>query len=127
MEIEVAYAGVKQILIKLEISPGTTIAQAILLSGILAELDNPATNNAELTPIHGLVSPTEGQVAIESLTVGIFGKVRSLDWELNAGDRVEIYRPLRVDPKVARLEKAKKQQQAKRQAKAQAKKDRAKD
>jgi uncharacterized protein len=41
--------------------------------------------------------------------VGVWGKKVSLAHELEADDRVEIYRPLRVDPKVARRERFKKQ------------------
>lgn len=38
----------------------------------------------------------------DALHVGVFGKRRSLDDPLHEGDRVEIYRPLTVDPKEAR-------------------------
>lgn len=40
---------------------------------------------------------------------GIWGKQRSPDTVLKSGDRIEIYRPLRVDPKVARRERFRKQ------------------
>lgn len=36
---------------------------------------------------------------------GIWGRARPLDAVLSAGDRVEVYRPLRVDPKTARRER----------------------
>lgn len=35
--------------------------------------------------------------------VGIFGKETPLDYSLKDGDRIEIYRPLKIDPKQARL------------------------
>ena len=38
--------------------------------------------------------------------VGIFSKLSRLDTVLNDGDRVEIYRPLEVDPKQARRRRA---------------------
>jgi putative ubiquitin-RnfH superfamily antitoxin RatB of RatAB toxin-antitoxin module len=38
--------------------------------------------------------------------VGIFGVVCAPDTVLRAGDRVEIYRPLPVDPKQARRQRA---------------------
>ena len=41
--------------------------------------------------------------------VGVWGRRASLDQPLRAGDRVEIYRPLRVDPKVARRERFRQQ------------------
>ena len=37
--------------------------------------------------------------------VGIWGRAASLDAVLQPRDRVEIYRPLKVDPKVARRER----------------------
>ncbi len=47
----------------------------------------------------------------EQAPLGIFGKaLRHPDKEpLREGDRVEVYRPLQIDPKVARLERAKRQ------------------
>jgi len=41
--------------------------------------------------------------------VGIWGRKATMDQVLRANDRVEIYRPLRVDPKVARRERFAKQ------------------
>ena len=38
--------------------------------------------------------------------VGIFGKRATLDQPLSPGDRVEIYRPLALDPKEARRRRA---------------------
>ncbi len=37
---------------------------------------------------------------------GIFGKLAGLDAALSEGDRVEIYRPLALDPKEARRRRA---------------------
>lgn len=42
------------------------------------------------------------EAARDAMHVGVFGKRRSLDDPLHEGDRVEIYRPLTVDPKEAR-------------------------
>ena len=41
--------------------------------------------------------------------VGIFGKLRTLDSQVEEGDRIEIYRPLTTDPKKTRRTRAKKQ------------------
>lgn len=41
--------------------------------------------------------------------VGIFGELHSLDAKVQEGDRIEIYRPLIVDPKKIRKNRAKKQ------------------
>lgn len=37
--------------------------------------------------------------------VGVWGKLRPLDHALREGDRVEVYRPLKVDPKEARRQR----------------------
>jgi putative ubiquitin-RnfH superfamily antitoxin RatB of RatAB toxin-antitoxin module len=45
---------------------------------------------------------------IQNHTYGIFGKRAELDQPLAEGDRVEIYRPLTMDPKEARRLRARK-------------------
>ena len=42
--------------------------------------------------------------------VGIWGRIRALDTPLLDGDRIEIYRPLQVDPKEARRRRQRLQQ-----------------
>lgn len=82
ISIEVAYAlPDQQWLIPLQLTPPVTAEQAVQASGLL-----------ELIP----------DLARDELTVGIFGTVCASSTELNSGDRVEIYRPLIYDPKVAR-------------------------
>ncbi|OAI50105.1 hypothetical protein AYO46_10595 [Betaproteobacteria bacterium SCGC AG-212-J23] len=44
--------------------------------------------------------------AIRTQRVGIFGKTVKPDRRLADGDRVEVYRPLRMDPKEARRRRA---------------------
>jgi len=46
------------------------------------------------------------EIDLDQHKVGIFGKVVKLDQLLRAGDRVEIYRPLIADPKLARKQRA---------------------
>ncbi len=93
MEIEVAYIiPTKQTVLQFNTSEKCTIRDAIILSGILS--------------IHADLG------SVDSLHVGVFGRLRSLDWALSNGDRVEIYRQLAMDPKDARKVRAK--QQAKR-------------
>ena len=70
---------------ELDVAPGTTVADAIRLSAI-AELANLA--EADLT------------------RAGIFGKPDAMNTTLRDGDRVEIYRPLKIDPKEARRRRA---------------------
>jgi hypothetical protein len=42
------------------------------------------------------------KVILESSPVGIFGRIVRKDQLLNDGDRLEIYRPLKLEPKQAR-------------------------
>ena len=44
--------------------------------------------------------------------VGIWGRLRPLDTVLQAGDRVELYRPLEIDPKEARRRRQQRQREA---------------
>jgi uncharacterized protein len=46
---------------------------------------------------------------VDAPNVGVWGKKMHGGELLSSGDRLEIYRPLRVDPKVARRERFKKQ------------------
>lgn len=65
--------------------------------------------------IVSLVLP-EGATVLDALlkaglgkenSVGIFGEPATLDTRLRDGDRVEVYRPLKIDPKEARRKRAK--------------------
>jgi len=88
IRVEVAYATPqKQRIIALDVEEGCTVYQAAEQSGICDEF--PEINLAESK-------------------MGIFGKaVRNPTEEvLKASDRVEIYRPLIIDPKVARANRA---------------------
>lgn len=76
----------KQNIIKLDVPAGCNINQAIQGSGLL-----------ERYP--------EIDLAVNK--VGIFSKIKQLDTVLQAGDRIEIYRPLKADPKEARRRRAK--------------------
>jgi putative ubiquitin-RnfH superfamily antitoxin RatB of RatAB toxin-antitoxin module len=48
----------------------------------------------------GLLDPAELDDA--GLSLGVFGQVKRADAALRDGDRIEIYRPLTIDPKRAR-------------------------
>lgn len=85
MRVEVAYsprAGEVD-LVALQLPPGSTLADALHASG--------------LTVKHALDEAT--------LRVGIWCKPKELSSPLRDRDRVEIYRPLRVDPKEARRQR----------------------
>ena len=86
MKIEVLYAlTAKQYQVVLELPEGATIAQAI---ECLAQM--PECSDWE----------------IDGSGVGVFGQVGPLESSLAAGDRLELYRPLLVDPKTARRRRA---------------------
>ncbi|NVK37588.1 MAG: RnfH family protein [Gammaproteobacteria bacterium] len=88
ISVEVAYATPeKQRIIALDVEEGCSVYQAAELSGICA------------------VFP---EIDLAEAKMGIFGKaVRNPKEEvLKAADRVEIYRPLIIDPKVARANRA---------------------
>ena len=88
IRVEVVYALPKQQrLIALDVESGTTMYEAVLRSGIV-----------DLFP----------QINPEKDKMGIFGKAIKNPREhvLQPGERVEIYRPLAVDPKQARLNRA---------------------
>jgi putative ubiquitin-RnfH superfamily antitoxin RatB of RatAB toxin-antitoxin module len=48
----------------------------------------------------------EAAVDISTQAIGIWGRTVALEAELAEGDRVEIYRPLAMDPKEARRRRA---------------------
>ena len=52
----------------------------------------------------GMTRPGPSSEAV-TLDVGVWGRAVGPDHLLQAGDRVELYRPLQVDPKVARRER----------------------
>jgi uncharacterized protein len=64
---------------QIELSVDTTLAQALAAAGV--------------------------QSASDSASVGIWGRRQAMDTVLRDGDRVEICRPLQIDPKEARRER----------------------
>jgi putative ubiquitin-RnfH superfamily antitoxin RatB of RatAB toxin-antitoxin module len=90
IRIEVAYALPERAhLIALQVRRGTTIREGIELSGLLQRCP---------------------EIDLAKNQVGIFGKLREPDTVLNEGDRIEIYRPLKADPKEARRKRAEKKE-----------------
>lgn len=84
--VEVAYAlRDEQALISIEMEEGASVREAIERSGILQRYSG---------------------IELARGRVGIFGRQVEFDALLQDGDRVEIYRPLAVDPKQVRRERA---------------------
>ena len=59
----------------------------------------------------GVLEP-EAVVGALQGSVGIWGRLRPLDVVLQPGDRVELYRPLEIDPKEARRRRQRRQREA---------------
>ena len=84
--VEVAYAqpGMQR-LYTLQVAANATVRDAIVQCNVLREF---------------------AEIDLNRNKTGIFGKVVKLDQILRHGDRVEIYRPLIADPKLARKQRA---------------------
>lgn len=67
------------------LNEGATILKAIEMSGMLQRY------------------PT---ISLDNIAVGVFSKRKKLEDVVNNNDRVEIYRPLLIDPKEARRARA---------------------
>ncbi len=86
IHVEVAYAEpARQFLRALELPPGSTVADAITASNVVREC----------------------AIDAQILAVSIWSKVVDRLAPLQDGDRVELLRPLKIDPKDARRKRAK--------------------
>lgn len=91
IRVEVAYAKPEeQVIIPIDVPVGTTLEEAIRVSGILEHFP---------------------EIDLNRNKTGIFGKLAKPDTVLQERDRVEIYRPLIADPKEARRKRAAKKKQ----------------
>lgn len=84
IEVVLAMPG-RQELVALEVTRGTTLAEAITQSGLPEMFED---------------------FELDLTRVGIFSHKASPEQVLQAGDRVEIYRPLIADPKEVRRQRA---------------------
>jgi len=86
MHVEVVYAlPLEQDVTSLDVSAGATVRQAVVGSGMLVR---------------------HPDIDLRVARVGIWGRLTTLDSVLREGDRVEIYRPLQIDPKEVRRRRA---------------------
>jgi hypothetical protein len=86
IHVEVVYATPeRQEVVALELEQGATVAQAIEASGLARRFDG---------------------FEAEASRLGIFSRKVGPEHELCDGDRVEVYRPLLIDPKEARRQRA---------------------
>lgn len=86
LQITVAYSPVPRLVREwvIDVLPGCNAKQAVQQCGALSDC---------------------AELALDALKLGVWGKRCSLNHVLKDKDRLEIYRPLRVDPKVARRER----------------------
>jgi putative ubiquitin-RnfH superfamily antitoxin RatB of RatAB toxin-antitoxin module len=75
----------RQVLLTVNVKAGASVGDVIASSGLESQFSD---------------------LAVADLAVGIWGKRVSRDSAVNAGDRVELYRPLVVDPREARRQRA---------------------
>ena len=86
ISVEVVYARMEhQIVVCVNVPVGSTVQQAIEASGLLQTFPG---------------------IDLNVNRVGVFSRLVGLDTVLQADDRVEIYRPLQVDPKESRRRRA---------------------
>ena len=86
LSVEVALATPeRQVLLAVNVEDGASVADVIVCSGIQSHFP---------------------ELAVADMAVGIWGKPVSRDSTVSAGDRVELYRPLEIDPREARRQRA---------------------
>ncbi|VVE25172.1 RnfH family protein [Pandoraea terrigena] len=88
LHVEVCYAlPTGQTIVPMTLPEGATMREAIERSGLLQRFP---------------------ELDISRMKAGVFGKLRALDVAVEAGDRIEIYRGLKADPKLARQRRVEK-------------------
>ncbi|GAB2188689.1 RnfH family protein [Sessilibacter sp. MAH2] len=91
--VEVAYAlPHKQQIIAIDVEQGTTAMEAVVRSGIVNEFPE--------------IDLATAKMGIFGQALGVKGLKSPQEQVLESGDRVEIYRPLKSDPKEARRRRA---------------------
>ncbi|HEZ3723652.1 RnfH family protein [Neisseria meningitidis] len=90
LEIEIVYGlPDRQVLKTMQLAEGTTVRAAALKSGLDGIFED---------------------LNLYSAPLGIFGKAVKDDTPLRDGDRIEVYRPLLIDPKEARRKRVQNQE-----------------
>lgn len=89
IDVEVAYAAAsRQRIVPVRLPRGSSAMEAARRSGLVDEFPGLALDHSRL---------------------GVFGQPVRPDYALRPGDRVEIYRPLELDPKELRRRRARNQ------------------
>ena len=86
MKVEVVYALPEAVdAVSVSLPSGATLRDAVVASGLLER---------------------QAGIRLEEQAFGIYGRRAVLETRLTAGDRVEVYRALALDPKEARRQRA---------------------
>lgn len=86
LPVRVAYAlPERQVVVQLRVPLGTTVAEAVSRSGLVEQFP---------------------EIATRPLVCAIYGRAVANTYEVRGGERIEILRPLQVDPKVSRRQAA---------------------
>ena len=94
IEVEAACATPsRQVLKRVSVPLGTTIREVVEVSGLKAEFP---------------------ELALDELELGVFGRRMDPETAAGPGDRVEVYRPLRADPRESRRARARAQSRRRR-------------
>jgi hypothetical protein len=117
IEVQVVYATpMRQFVKTLRMPVGSSIEQAIHVSGLLSEFPELVLSGQHLGHPDAATAPGVAPLPAAmpsccdtdiSLNVGVYGEPVQLDACLQGGERVEIYRPLLADPKETRRRRAK--------------------
>jgi putative ubiquitin-RnfH superfamily antitoxin RatB of RatAB toxin-antitoxin module len=75
----------RQLVLPVQVGPGATLSEAVLASGLF-----------ELAP----------ELGGQAVDLGVFSRPRQGAEPVQPGDRIEVYRPLAIDPKEARRVRA---------------------
>tara|TARA_Y100001960_G_scaffold298574_1_gene345965 strand:- start:578 stop:862 length:285 start_codon:yes stop_codon:yes gene_type:complete len=87
INVQLVYAlPTEQTVLELKVKQGTTILKAIEASGIVNK---------------------HPEIDLDNLSVGIYAKIKPVDYVLEDDDRIEIYRELLVTKKVEKTDKLK--------------------
>lgn len=89
LTVEVVYASeTQQACLSVSVAEGSSVADAIEQSAIMQQFP---------------------EIDLTQTTVGVFSKRVKLDHLVNDGDRIEIYRPLKIDPMQKRRQRARRE------------------
>lgn len=86
IDVEIVYGRTGARVIRQKVAINATLRQAIEQSGVLEMYR---------------------EIDLDSNEVGVFSRKRGLHEPVRAGDRIEIYQPLKTDPREARRRRAK--------------------